>query len=249
MLFVPLWDMNPVKRVRFQFVTVGLILLNCAVFFFFQVGLLYPLGDVLLIDYSVIPNQLLSFAQAPTGVEAPPVTDVRGPQTLILPKEITLITYMFLHGSLVHLGGNMIFLWVFGDNVEDCLGHMRFLAFYLLCGIFAGLTHAFVSLPSDIPMIGASGAVAGVIAAYLMLHPRVRVWVLVLYRIPLRVSAGFALAVWILLQFVNIYMDDASNTAWWAHIGGLAAGAVLVVFMRPPGVPLFDKSTGLKASA
>jgi membrane associated rhomboid family serine protease len=242
--------MNPVKRVRFQFVTVGLILANCAVFFFFQVGLLYPLGDVLLIDYSVIPNELLHFAQVPTGVEAPPVApDVRGPQTLILPEEITLITYMFLHGSLLHLAGNMIFLWVFGDNVEDCLGHLRFLAFYLLCGIFAGLVHAFVSLPSDIPMIGASGAVAGVIAAYLMLHPHVRVWVLVLYRLPLRVSAGFALAVWILLQFVNIYTDTSSNTAWWAHIGGLAAGAVLVVFMRRPGVPLFDKSTGLKASA
>jgi membrane associated rhomboid family serine protease len=129
------------------------------------------------------------------------------------------------------------------------MGHMRFLVFYLLCGIFAGLTHALVSVPSDIPMIGASGAVAGVIAAYLMLHPHVRVWVLVLYRLPLRVSAGFALAVWILLQFVNIYTDASSNTAWWAHIGGLIAGAVLVVFMRRPGVPLFDKSTGLKASA
>jgi membrane associated rhomboid family serine protease len=242
--------MNPVKRVRFQFVTVGLILVNCAVFFFFQMGLIYPAGDVLLIDYSVIPSELLHFGQQlPPGPEAPPVDALRGPSRLVLPEEITLVTYMFLHGSVLHLAGNMIFLWVFGDNVEDCMGHMRFLVFYLLCGIFAGLTHALVSVPSDIPMIGASGAVAGVIAAYLMLHPHVRVWVLVLYRLPLRVSAGFALAVWILLQVVNVYTDTSSNTAWWAHIGGLIAGAVLVVFMRRPGVPLFDKSTGLKASA
>ncbi len=247
MLFVPLWDMNPMKRVRFQFVTVGLILLNCAVFFFFQMGILYPVGDMLLIDYSVIPSELLRSAQAPTGIEPPP-TDLRGPQSLILPEEITLLTYMFLHGSVLHLAGNMIFLWVFGDNVEDCMGHLRFLVFYLLCGIFAGLTHAFISVPSDVPMIGASGAVAGIIAAYLMLHPHVRVWVLVLYRIPLRVSAGFALAVWIILQIVNVYMDTSGNTAWWAHIGGLVAGAVLIIFMRRPGVPLFDKATGIKAS-
>ena len=246
MLFVPLWDMNPVKRVHFQYVTVGLILLNCAVYFFFQVGLLYPMGDVLLIDYSVIPSELLQLAQVPPTAELPPATEIRGPQRLILPEEITLITYMFLHGSILHLAGNMIFLWVFGDNVEDSMGHVRFLAFYLLCGIFAGLAHALVSVPSNVPMIGASGAVAGVIAAYLMLHPRVRVWVLVLYRVPLRVSAGFALAVWILLQIVNVFMDASSGgTAWWAHIGGLIAGAVLIVFMRRPGVPLFDKATGL----
>lgn len=248
MLFVPLWDMNPIKRVRFQYVTVGLILLNCAVFFFLQAGLLYPNGETLLIDYSVIPSELLRLAQVPPAGELPPAIDSRGPQMLILPEEITLVTYMFLHGGVLHLAGNMIFLWVFGDNVEDCMGHMRFLAFYLLCGIIAGLTHALVSAPSDTPMVGASGAVAGVIAAYLMLHPRVRVWVLVLYRVPLRVSAGFALAVWIILQVVNVYMDTTGNTAWWAHIGGLIAGAVLVVFMRRPGVPLFDKATGLKPS-
>jgi membrane associated rhomboid family serine protease len=249
-LFVPLWDMNPIKRVRFQYVTVALILLNCAVFFFLQLGLLYPVGDVLLTDYSIIPSELLHLAQVPPAAEVPTGTDLRGPQALLLPKEITLITYMFLHGSVLHLAGNMIFLWVFGDNVEDSMGHVRFLVFYLLCGIFAGLVHAFMSAPSDIPMIGASGAVAGVIAAYLMLHPRVRVWVLVLYRVPLRVSAGFALAVWIALQVVNVIMDASGNggTAWWAHIGGLIAGAVLVVFMRRPGVPLFDKATGLTPS-
>lgn len=245
MLFVPLWDMNPVKRVRFQYVTVGLIIANCVIFAFFQNGMISPSGAMLPIDFSIIPNELLRFAQIPPGTELVPEAAQRAPQGLILPEELTLVTYMFLHGSWLHLLGNMIFLWVFGDNVEDCMGHMRFLAFYLLCGIFAGLVHAMISLPSDIPMIGASGAVAGVISAYLMLHPRVRVWVLVMMRVPLRVSAGFALAVWILLQIVSVYFDADGNTAWWAHIGGLIAGAVLIIFMRKPGVPLFDKATGL----
>lgn len=251
MLFVPLWDKNPLERVRFQYVTVALILVNCGVFFLFQMGILYPAGDVLLIDFSVIPSELLRFADVPSGVEALPAPgpDLRGPQNLLLPEEITLITYMFLHGGILHLVGNMIFLWVFGDNVEDSMGHLRFLIFYLLCGIFAGLVHAVMSAPSDVPMIGASGAVAGVIAAYLMLHPRVRVWILVLYRIPLRVSAGLALGVWIALQLVSVYMDTEGGTAWWAHIGGLIAGAVLIVFMRRPGIPLFDRTTGLEPSA
>jgi membrane associated rhomboid family serine protease len=252
--------MNHVKRVRFQYVTVALILVNCAVFFFFQMGLLYPAGDVLLVNFSVIPDQLFQFGHVPAptdlpspvtavppgGIESPPGALGNPPDALLLPAQITLITYMFLHGNFLHLAGNMVFLWVFGDNVEDSMGHLRFLVFYLICGIFAGLVHALVSAPSDVPMIGASGAVAGVIAAYLMLHPRVRVWILVLWRIPLRVSAGFALAVWILLQFVSIAMDDQGNTAWWAHIGGLVAGGVLIYFMRRPGVPLFDRATGLE---
>ncbi len=96
-------------------------------------------------------------------------------------------------------------------------------------------------------MIGASGAVAGVIAAYLMLHPNVRLWVLALYRVPLRVSAAFALVIWIALQFISAFIDSEGGTAWWAHIGGLAAGAILILFMRRPGVPLFDRATGLES--
>jgi membrane associated rhomboid family serine protease len=96
-------------------------------------------------------------------------------------------------------------------------------------------------------MIGASGAVAGVIAAYLMLHPNVRVWILAFFRIPLRVSAGFALMVWIALQIVSVIFDEGGGTAWWAHIGGLIAGSILVIFMRKPGIPLFDGDTGLKS--
>jgi membrane associated rhomboid family serine protease len=135
----------------------------------------------------------------------------------------------------------MLFLWVFGDNVEDSMGHVRFLAFYLACGVFAGLFHSWMLPDSEMPLIGASGAVAGVIAAYLMLHPHVSVWVLAFKIIPLRITAGLALGIWIALQIVMIAVADVGPTAWWAHIGGLIAGAVLILFMRRPGVPLFDK--------
>jgi len=239
-VFVPLWDMNSLKRVRFQFITVGLVLANCAVFFFFQTGMLFLVGDNVLVGFAVIPNELIQqgFLNHPVSTVPPPAIDV--------PEGVTLVTYMFLHGNFLHLFGNMIFLWVFGDNVEDAMGHLRFLFFYLICGIFAGVTHALISPQSNIPMIGASGAVAGVIAAYLMLHPNVRVWILALYRLPLRVSAGFALAIWIGLQFISAFVDPDAGTAWWAHIGGLVAGAVLVLFMRQPGVPLFDRATGIE---
>jgi membrane associated rhomboid family serine protease len=237
-VFVPLWDMNPVKRVRFQYVTVGLILANCIVYFAFQAGLYVPVSEETLIALAVVPNELIpDFLQR---------TSVAPPSPVAIPERVTLITYMFLHGNILHLLGNMIFLWVFGDNVEDAMGHIRFIFFYLICGIFAGLAHALVAPASNVPMIGASGAVAGVIAAYLMLHPSVRVWCLWFFRIPLRVSAGFALLVWVGLQIVSAFFDQGGSTAWWAHIGGLIAGAVLILFMRRPGVPLFDRATGLE---
>ena len=237
-MFVPLWDHNPLESVRFQFVTIGLIIVNCAVFFALQLGLIYPVPDALQVSFALVPNELLS------TIGRQPVAAV--PLGTSIPEGMTLITYMFMHGGYMHLFGNMIFLWVFGDNVEDAMGHARFLFFYLICGIFAGMTHALVSPTSDLPLIGASGAVAGVIAAYLMLHPNVRVWCLWFFRIPLRVSAGFALLVWIGLQFLSIWMGGDPSVAWWAHIGGLIAGAVLVLFMRRPGVPLFDRATGLE---
>jgi hypothetical protein len=121
-----------------------------------------------------------------------------------VPEEATYITYAFLHGDIFHLGGNMLFLWVFGDNVEDALGHLRFLLFYLLCAAAGALMHGLLGPDSQVPLIGASGAVAGVVAAYLMLHPRVKVWILAFGRIPLRIPAYIALGLWILFQLVMI---------------------------------------------
>jgi membrane associated rhomboid family serine protease len=235
-VFVPLWDLNPLESIKFQWVTLSLIAANCLIFVLFQMGILYPVSTQALASFAVIPSELIGHSAPDPQV-----------QSFVLPERLTLLTYMFLHGNILHLAGNMIFLWVFGDNVEDAMGHLRFLFFYLLCGVFAGVAHTVMQQGSDVPMIGASGAVAGVIAAYLMLHPNVRVWVLALFRIPLRVSAGFALAVWIILQIVSVIFDQGSGTAWWAHIGGLIAGAVLILFMRKPGIRLFDRATGLEA--
>ena len=120
------------------------------------------------------------------------------PKFVVVPEDLTYLTYAFLHADIFHLGGNMLFLWVFGDNVEDALGHFRFLLFYLLCAVGGALFHGIMAPQSEMPLIGASGAVAGIVAAYLILHPRVKIWVLAFGRIPLRIPAWISLAPWIL---------------------------------------------------
>lgn len=227
-MFVPLQDDNPLKYIDRPYVTYALLAINALV-------LLLTAGgndQAFIASFAIIPGELFG-VMANTSA-----------QSVALPENLTLISYMFFHGDIIHLLGNMIFLWVFGDNVEDAMGHVRFLIFYLLCGIFAGLTHAIVTLDADTPLIGASGAVAGVIAAYLMLHPRVMVWVLAFKFIPLRISAGIVLSIWVLTQIVMLLIPQVEAIAWWAHIGGLIAGALLVIVMRRPGVPLFDRNVG-----
>jgi membrane associated rhomboid family serine protease len=232
-VFIPLSDDNPLRAIRFQWVTVGLIAANVAWFLFENT----PGGQAVIASFALIPSELLQ-ARILEAVQSPD-------QPLHVPEALTLITYQFLHSDVLHLLSNMLFLWVFGDNVEDALGHFKFLAFYLLCGVAGGLAHAFMLPASKLPLIGASGAVAGVIAAYLLLHPRVRVWVLAFRIIPLRISAAWVLGVWVVSQFVMIALAQSDQVAWWAHVGGMAAGAVLVLLLRRPGVPLFDR--GLQA--
>jgi membrane associated rhomboid family serine protease len=135
----------------------------------------------------------------------------------------------------------MLFLWVFGDNVEDALGHFRFLVFYLACAVAGAFAHGIAAPDSQAPLIGASGAIAGVVAAYLMLHPRVKIWVLALGRIPLRLPASIVLVLWIGFQLFMMVAGGDDEISWAAHLGGVVAGAVLVVFMRRRGVPLFDR--------
>ena len=245
-MFVPISDDNPLRVISWPMVTILLIVANVAAFLYE----LTPAGQYVAATFAIVPNEL--FGAGIFGGAA------NGPNDrLAFPEGLTLITYMFLHGDPLHLIGNMLFLWVFGDNVEDAMGHGRFLVFYLLCGIAGGLVHAYsaefgfaallmktpaMSLPAgQIPLIGASAAVAGVIAAYLMLHPYVRVWVIAFRFIPLRVSAMLALGAWILTQFVMLLVPEVGPVAWWAHIGGIVAGALLVLVMRRKGVPLFDR--------
>jgi membrane associated rhomboid family serine protease len=233
-VFIPLRDDNALKSIPFQYVTVSLIVLNVLVYLFEVSGL----DQGVIRSFAVTPRALMAdtlFSMSlPTSEGSIPVVE-----------GATLFTYMFFHADIFHLLGNMLFLWVFGDNVEDAMGHVKFLFFYLACGVFAGLFHAWMLPDSDLPLIGASGAVAGVIAAYLMLHPRVGVWVLAFKFIPLRISAGLLLGIWIALQVAMVAVSDAGPTAWWAHIGGLLAGAALILVLRRPGVPLFDKGTKL----
>jgi len=234
-LFIPLRDENSLKSIPFQYVTVGLIIANVVVFILEVSGL----SDAAIAGFALTPSELLG-----TQVRFDRSGTLTG-EGVTLAEQTTLLTYMFFHADAFHLAGNMLFLWVFGDNVEDAVGHARFLLFYLACGVFAGLLHAFMLPDSELPLIGASGAVAGVIAAYLMLHPRVNVWVLAFKVIPLRISAGLALGAWIVLQIIMVALPETGPVAWWAHIGGLIAGAVLIVFLRRPGVPLFDRGVSL----
>ncbi len=164
----------------------------------------------------------------------------------LTPLEFSLanvFTAMFVHGGLAHLIGNMLFLWIFGDNVEDRLGHVRFVVFYLLCGVAAAFAQVAIDPASTVPMVGASGAVAGVMGAYLVLYPHSRVLMLFpfpifLFELPAVVFLGF----WFLMQFLNgigqlpVFQQDqiSGGVAFWAHVMGFVAGLVLVVFMRRP---------------
>jgi membrane associated rhomboid family serine protease len=239
-VFIPISDDNPLRAIRLQWVTLGLIAVNVLVF------LLEVFGDstgteAAIVSLAVVPSELFQLQDLGGGATVP------GGLAISVPEWATLITYQFLHGGVLHLLSNMLFLWVFGDNVEDAMGHLKFLVFYLLCGVAGGLAHAVFLPSSQLPLIGASGAVSGVIAAYLMLHPRVRVWVLAFRILPLRVPAAWVLGFWVVTQFVMVVLAPSDGVAWWAHIGGMAAGAVLILFMRRPGVMLFDRGMPVRS--
>ncbi len=229
MVLIPLKDDNPLKRIRFQYVTV-LIIGACGAVFLWQLSLGESQGRVIY-GLGTVPVVL-------TGSRA------LHPDLALVPAWLTLFTGMFMHGGWLHLIGNMLFLWVFGDNIEDAMGHWRFLVFYLVSGVAAGFAHVAMNLDSAIPTIGASGAVSGVLGAYLVLHPKVRVLTLLFFRFPMRLPAYVVLGSWIGLQFLNAWAAGGSaqggGVAWWAHIGGFLVGAALVVPMRDKSVPLFD---------
>lgn len=225
-MFLPVHDANPRKHIRLHYATLSLIAINVLIFFLYEGGIAMPIDAVGL---AVLPAAF-------TG-------EVVRPEALaMIPEELTLLTYGFLHGDIWHLLGNMLFLWVFGDNVEDAVGHWKFVLFYLLCGVGAGLAQIAVDPDSIYYTIGASGSVAGVVAAYLMLHPRVRIWILVFARIPVRLSAVWVLGAWIAYQLWSAFNAADEAVAWWAHVGGIVTGAVLILFLRRPGVELFDRN-------
>ena len=222
-MLLPLKDDNPLKVIPFQYVTVGIIF-ACSALFLLQLAA----EGAIVAGFGMVPAALFGGEAAPGAPIAP---------------ALSLITSIFVHGGWMHIIGNMLYLWVFGDNIEDSMGHGRFAFFFLACGIVGGLAHALSDPGSMVPTIGASGAISGVLGAYLLLHPRVKVLVMAFtWWIHIRLPAYIVLGGWIILQIVNaIWLGEGSNTAWWAHIGGFIAGVALIVPLRRKGVPLLDR--------
>ena len=221
-MFVPLHDDTPLKVIRFQFVTLAIIAGN--VIIFLMTGAFQ--SDVNLANvatsFGVVPADLTHAASQ--NIPYSPI-----------PEPLTFLTYMFLHAGWMHLISNMLFLWVFADNVEDAFGYFAFALFYLLCGIAGALAHVLMTPNSSAPLIGASGAVSGVIGAYVLLYPKARVWILLFFRIPLRISAVWVLGGWFLLQVFSVFMAQKNGdveVAWWAHIGGFVAGIAITLVLR-----------------
>jgi membrane associated rhomboid family serine protease len=226
---IPISDM-PGRRHRFPLINVLLIAANILVFFVFQVG--QPSERALeqfIRAAGVIPTELVG------GVDRPPLAPLPTVYS-------TLLTSMFLHGGLMHLGSNMLYLWVFGDNVEDALGAVPYVIFYTLCGLLAGLAHVAMNLDSNIPSIGASGAIAGVLGGYLVLYPNADIRTLVFlgpFITMTRVKALLLIGFWFVLQLfsglVGSFSVESAQTggvAFWAHIGGFVAGFILIRFFR-----------------
>lgn len=224
-MFLPLHDRNPIRHVRFPYVTYGLMALNL-IMFLVQTSMPPQAFEWFAVEYGMIPIVVRGLVPQPVAW---------------LPDWANLVTYAFLHGDWLHLGTNMLFLWIFGDNIEDALGHLRFVVFYLACAVLAALVHIAFNLDSNGPLIGASGAVAGVMGAYILLYPHARVFVLfrIVVPIPLPIPALWMLGVWIATQVFNVLVGSQEPVAWWAHLGGVAAGALLVIPMRRREVALF----------
>jgi membrane associated rhomboid family serine protease len=221
-MVLPLYDHNPFKWPTPPYVTWLLIAINVMAYLLLSGG-----G----------PDQADRFDHV-AGL-MPAALGAGGIYATGLPAPLTLVTYTFLHANFMHIFGNMIFLWVFGDDIEEALGHWRFLVFYVACGVGAGLAYALSDLNSQAELIGASGAVAGVIAAYLLFRPCAKVTVLV-GLLPLRIKAFWIIGGWAIWQVIEVADATMDGTAYWAHVGGLATGAILFVLLRPPGVRLLE---------
>ena len=227
---IPLKDDNPteIKPV----VTMGLIV-ACVLVFLRQVSLPPKLGEMFVYQYGAIPAVVFGYADLP-------------PELAAVPAYGTLITSMFLHGGWMHLIGNMMYLWIFGNNIEDVMGHVKFIVFYAVCGILAALSHAAIDSGSTVPMVGASGAISGVLGAYLLLYPRARVLVLIpfgFFSQMIYVPAGIVLGLWFLMQLLSGGMSlgqEGGGVAFFAHIGGFVAGMALIPFFKHPHVRFFN---------
>ena len=217
---IPIRDHNPTTRQ--PYVTITLIAI-CILVFVWQATLDPRTGALIVYQFGFVPASLFG-------------PDALSGSNVVMSAVSTLFSSMFLHGGFMHLAGNMLYLWIFGNNIEDVLGHVRYLVFYLLCGVIAALAQAVPDMDSSIPMIGASGAISGVLGAYLLLFPNVKVQVVIPigFFIMRTLPAGWLLGFWIVFQvFSGVAAGVASSgVAWWAHVGGFVAGMALIHLFR-----------------
>jgi len=226
---IPLRDHNPTSGQPWvNFTLIGL----CVLVFLWQLSLGGVGNQQAVYALGAIPAVLLQGAQLP-------------PEIAMVPPTMTIVTSMFLHGGWMHLLGNMLYLWIFGDNIEDSMGHVRYAIFYLLCGTAAVFAQALPDSTSEIPMIGASGAISGVLGAYLLLHPHAKVTVLIPLGFILqtaRLPAVWVLGFYFVLNLINSLMaQGGGGVAFRAHIGGFIAGMVLIPLLKHRNVPLLDR--------
>jgi membrane associated rhomboid family serine protease len=234
---IPIRDDNP--HYLTPLATYAIVALNVAMWAFVQGFGTEPALAVSVCTLGLMPGELLGLL--PAGLQIP-----LGPQLACViadsPNWLTAISHMFLHGSWMHIIGNLWFLWIFGNNVEDSMGHARFVAFYLLCGLAAAGAQMLADPGSGIPMVGASGAIGGVMGAYVVLYPRVNVHMLVIlgfYITTFAIPAVWMLGYWFLVQMVGGLGSlgaQGGGVAFWAHVGGFVAGAALVLAFRDPAL-------------
>ena len=220
---IPIYDDNPALGKPLLVIT---IITLCIIIWFWQSGLGYQGNNTVIINFGLTPKVFL----------AEPLLSF-----------FTLFTSMFMHGGFMHLAGNMLYLWIFGDNIEGALGHFRFILFYFLCGIAAAFTQILSAPDSAIPMIGASGAVSGVLGAYLIFYPRARIRTFVFLGIFitfLRLPAVLLLGFWILGQIISAFISNPGSpgVAWFAHLGGFFMGMLLAPLLKKPNISIFQKS-------
>jgi membrane associated rhomboid family serine protease len=230
---IPLRDDNPTEIT--PVVTVTMIVM-CVLVFLYEISLPAPTNQAFVFMYGAIPAVVFGQVQLP-------------PELMGLPAYGTLVSSMFLHGGWMHLLGNMLYLWIFGNNIEDVMGHTKFIVFYGVCGVLAALSHAFMAPESTIPIVGASGAISGVLGAYLLLYPRARILVLIpfgFFSQMIYVPAAFVLGLWFLMQLFSGGMSfghEGGGVAFFAHIGGFIAGMVLIGLFKHPHVRFFNPPT------
>ncbi|MDC3063503.1 rhomboid family intramembrane serine protease [Alphaproteobacteria bacterium] len=219
MFFFPISDINATKN---KPVISWTILISCIFIFLYQKNLSYHLEQKTILIFGMIPSVLFNIKQLSEELS-------------IIPSYMTLISSMFLHGGWMHLIGNMAYLYIFGDNIEDELGKLKFIFFYIFCGIFAGLSQALIDINSEIPMIGASGAISGILGAYIILFPKKNIkvffWFFIFIKI-FKIPAMYVIGCWIIFQFFSLNNSEESNIAYVAHIAGFTSGIILIFFLR-----------------